>query len=131
MLRIPATLDDETEDFAYRAIGSCIAVHKELGPGLIETIYQRAVAYELDAHSIPFEREKAFPVQYRGHRVYVHKVDLIVANRVLLELKAVDTLHAVHRAQVLSCLRVSKLRLALLINFNVAILPHGVQRVVL
>src|SRR2546430_11232312 len=105
MLRITTPLDESTELLVHRTIGCCIAVHRGLGPGLIEVIYQRAVAYELAANDLPFEREKPFPVTYRDHQIYVHRVDLVVGGLILLELKAVENLHPVHRAQVLSCLR--------------------------
>ena len=131
MLRIPTRLDSSLEDLIHRTIGCCIEVHRGLGPGLLESIYQRAVGLELEAAAIPFEREKSFPVTYHGRRLYNHLVDLVVDQRLLLELKAVEQLHPVHDAQVLSYLRVSKLRVALLINFNVAILPHGIRRTVL
>jgi len=131
MLKVTTPLEAETESLVYRTIGCCIAVHRELGPGLLEVIYQRAVAYELEANRIPFEREKTYPVEYRHRPIYVHRVDLVVASQVMLELKAVEAFHPVHRAQVLSCLRVTKLRVALLINFNVAFLPQGLQRIVL
>lgn len=131
MLRLQTRLDDEIEELVHRTIGCCIEVHKQLGPGLLETIYQRAVALELKTAGIPFEREKPFPVVYRGQRLYVHHLDFVVGGKVVLELKAVDRLHPVHEAQVLSCLRISKLRIALLINFNVAVLPDGVRRRVL
>jgi len=131
MLKVTTSLDEETESLVYRTIGCCIAVHRELGPGLLEAVYQRAVAHELETNRIPFEREKAYPVKYRGRQIYVHRIDLVVDSKVMLELKAVETIHPIHRAQVLSCLRVTKLRIALLINFNVAFLPQGLQRVVL
>ena len=98
---------------------------------MLETIYQRALAVELKSAGIRFEREKQYPVLYRGQRLYTHKVDLVVEESLLLELKAVERLHPVHDAQVLSSLRISKLRVALLINFNVAILPDGIRRRVL
>ena len=131
MLRIATKLDDQTEELIHRVIGCCITVHRELGPGLLETIYQRAVALELEAASIPFEREKRFPVRYRGKVLHIHRLDLVVDNRLVLELKAVERLHPVHQSQVLSCLRVSKLPICLLMNFNVAILPDGIKRIVL
>src|SRR5438309_1836735 len=131
MLQIQSKLDASLEDLVYRTIGCCIAVHRELGPGLLETIYQRAVAIELNAAGIPFERERPFPVTYRGKRLYLHRVDLVVSGQILLELKAVDRVHPVHRAQAISSLRVSKLQLALLVNFNVAVLPQGLSRIVL
>jgi GxxExxY protein len=131
MLRIATKLDDHTEELIHRVIGCCITVHRELGPGLVEAIYQRAVALEMEAASIPFERERRFPVRYRGKVLYIHRLDLVVDNRLVLELKAVERLHPVHQSQVLSCLRVSKLPVCLLMNFNVAILPDGIKRIVL
>ena len=131
MLRVPSNLDPSVEELVHRTIGCCIAVHRELGPGLLEQIYQRAVGLELGAARIPFESEKRFPVVYRGRRLYTHRLDLVVDGRLVLELKAVDRFHPVHQAQALSGLRVSKLRVALLINFNVAILPEGIKRIVL
>jgi GxxExxY protein len=131
MLRIATNLDDETENLIHRTIGCCIAVHRELGPGLVEAIYHRAVRIELEASGIPFECEKRFPVTYRGKPLYIHRLDLVVDNRVMIELKAVDRFHPVHQSQVLSCLRVSKLKVCLLMNFNVAVLPEGIKRIVL
>jgi GxxExxY protein len=131
MLRVDTKLDSSTEDLIYRTIGCCIEVHRHLGPGLLETIYQRAVALELSATGVPFVRGKRFPVIYRNVCLYTHIVDLIVDSKLLLELKAVEHLHPVHDAQTISCLRVSKLQVALLINFNVAVLPQGIRRKVL
>jgi GxxExxY protein len=131
MLRVTTPLDDEAESLVRATIGCCIAVHRELGPGLLEAIYQRAVGHELAANRIPYERERSFPVAYRGHQIYVHRADMVIGGQILLELKAVESLHPVHRAQVLSCLRVTKLRVGLLINFNVAVLVGGLQRIVL
>jgi GxxExxY protein len=130
MLNVATNLSAELEDLIHRTIGCCITVHRELGPGLIESVYHRAVGYELGVSGIPFEREKACPINYRGRRLYTHRLDLVVAGELLLELKAVERLHPVHVAQVLSSLRASKLPVALLINFNVALLPQGIRRVV-
>ena len=131
MLRITSSLDESTEELAHRVIGCCITVHSALGPGLVEPVYHRAVGVELEHCGIPFEREKRFPVRYREKPLYIHRLDLVVDGRIMVELKAVERLHPVHRAQVLSCLRISKIRLCLLINFNVAILPDGIKRIVL
>jgi GxxExxY protein len=130
MLRIATPLDAELERIIHRVIGCCIEVPKTLGPGLVERVYQPTVALELEAAGIPFEREKRFPVRYRNRRLADHRVDFVVADHLLLELKAVDRLHPVHHAQVRSSLRVSKLRIGLLINFNVALLPQGIKRIV-
>ena len=131
MLHVSSVLDTSTEDLIHRIIGCCITVHCELGPGLLEQVYHRAVGVELQHCGIPFEREKRFPVRYRGKPLYIHRLDLVVEGKVMLELKAVERLHPVHQAQVLSCLRISKLEVCLLINFNVAILPQGIKRIVL
>ena len=131
MLRVPSKLQPSVEDLIHRTIGCCIAVHRELGPGLVEQIYQRAVGFELDAAGIPFENEKPFPVTYRGKRLYTHRLDLVVGGKIVLELKAVDRLHPIHHAQTMSSLKVSRLQVALLINFNVPILPDGIKRIVL
>ena len=131
MLRVPSRLDSDLEVLIHRVIGCCIEVHRQLGPGLLEVIYQRAVAYELQVAGIQCEREKHYPVTYRGHNLYVHSLDIVVEGRLVLELKAVDRLHPVHRAQTISSLRASKLSVALLINFNVEYLGQGVNRIVL
>ncbi|HEY7289601.1 MAG TPA: GxxExxY protein [Vicinamibacterales bacterium] len=131
MLRIATRLGDELEALVHKTIGCCIAVHRELGPGLIEGAYHRAVAFELDAVGVPFEREKRVPIVYRGKCVYVHRLDLVVGAKIVLEIKAVDRLHPVHQAQTLSSLRAAGLPIALLINFNVPLLPHGIRRYVL
>ena len=131
MLRVWTPLEPAAEELIHRVIGCCITVHKALGPGLVEPVYQRAAGLELRASGISFEREKRFPVVYRGQCLYVHRVDFVVDGQLLVELKAVDRLHPVHRAQVLSSLRVSNLRIALLINFNVALLPEGIKRIAL
>ena len=131
MLHVATKVDESTEDLVHRVIGCCITVHRELGPGLVEPIYHRAVELELGAAGIPFEREKRFKVMYRGKCLYIHRLDLVVDGRLMIELKAVDRLHPVHVAQALSCLRISKLPLCLLINFNAAVLKDGIKRVVL
>jgi len=131
MLRIQSPLDDGLETLIHRVIGCCIEVHKQLGPGLLEVVYQRAVGYELQAAGIRCEREKQYPIAYRGHRLYVHCLDIVVEEKLVLELKAVDRLHPVHKAQTISSLRASKLPVALLINFNVDVLAQGIKRIVL
>jgi len=131
MLRVPTRLSDELEDLIYRTIGCCITAHRELGPGLLESIYVRAICLEFAAEGIRFEREKLIPVVYRHQSLCSQRVDLVVENQLVLEVKAVDRFHPVHEAQVLSYLRLTKFRIGLLINFNVAVLKDGVKRVVL
>ena len=94
-------------------------------------LFESNVCLELTAAAIPFEREVQIPVRYREQLLCVQRLDIVVAGRVILELKSVDRLHPVHQAQLLSYLRVSKLRIGLLINFNVRFLKPGPKRVVL
>jgi GxxExxY protein len=124
-------LDDEVECVVRRVIGSCLAVHRALGPGLLEAIYVRAVCIELAACGLPFEREKEIPVSYREQLIYVQRLDIVAANRVLIEVKSVERLQPVHQAQVVSYLRASGLRVGLLVNFNVPILKQGLKRIIL
>ena len=131
MLRIQTPLSDELEDLIHRTIGCCITVHRALGPGLLERTYTRAVHLELTAENIRFEAEKRYPVVYRDHLICQQRVDLVVEGQLVLEIKAVEHLAPVHRGQVLTYLRVSKLAAGLLVNFNVAVLPDGLKRVVL
>jgi GxxExxY protein len=113
-----------------RIIGAAIAVHRELGPGKLESVYERALAIELRAQSLPFRTQVPIPMLYRGESVGDFFADLIVDRKVLVELKAVDVLRSVHRAQVLSYLRATGLELGLLINFNVRVLKDGVRRLI-
>lgn len=131
MLKIASPLDEEVESLVAQIIGCCIAVHRELGPGLLEFIYRRAVCIELEAAGLPFEIEKRIPVMYRGQLLCHQRLDILVAGRVLIEIKAVERLAPVHHAQVMCYLRVSTLRVALLMNFNSAVLPDGLKRIIL
>ena len=131
MLKIQTHLSDELEDLIHRTIGCCIEVHRALGPGLVERIYTRAVCLELSAKGISFETEKRYPVFYRDELICQQRVDFVVDGQLVLEIKSVERLHPVHQAQVLAYLRVTKLRVALLMNFNVSVLPDGLKRIVL
>jgi GxxExxY protein len=131
MLKIQSPLPEDLERLAERVIGSCVAVHRVLGPGLVETIYSRAVALELEFRGISFEREKPIAVRYRGELLCHQRLDMLVGGSVVLELKSVQRVDSIHVAQVLSYLRVSRLRLGLLVNFNVPILKYGIRRVIL
>jgi GxxExxY protein len=131
MLRIDSPLSDDLEQLAHDVIGCCVEVHRALGPGLLEAIYARAVSIELAEHDIPFEVEKSFPIEYRGALLCHQRVDLLVAEKLVLELKSVDGFHSIHVAQLLSYLHVADVRLGLLINFNVPILKQGIKRVIL
>ncbi len=113
-------------------IGAAIAVHRELGPGLLESAYEACLAYELAEQGLAVERQKALPVKYRGVKVDCgYRIDLVVEGKVIIELKTVEKLSPIHEAQLLSYLKLSGCKVGLLINFNVKALKNGVRRLVL
>jgi GxxExxY protein len=120
----------ETEDVAFRTIGAAIEVHKHLGPGFVESVYERALCLELTARGIPFEQQTLTPVTYKGVIVSDFRVDLVIAGLLVVELKAIDAISSIHVAQLLSYLRATDLDLGLLINFNVPVLHQGIRRVI-
>ncbi len=130
MIRVPSPLDDETETCVFQAMECGFAVHKEIGPGYGETIYENAFRIELLARKIPFECQKSFVVTYRGKPVGLHRLDLIVRGRVVVELKAVRALERVHEAQVLTYLKASQMPVGLLMNFGGATLKEGLKRII-
>jgi len=112
-------------------IGAAIEVHKHLGPGLLEAVYRGCLAHELMERGISVEREVVMPVRYKGIEFSVgYRADLIVEKRIIVELKAVDSLQPIFTAQLLSYLRMSGLKLGLLVNFNVPKLADGIKRLV-
>ena len=112
-------------------IGPAIAVHQELGPGLLESAYEACLVYELLQRGLSIQQQKALPVNYRGVKVDCgYRIDLLVGNNVIVELKAVERLEPIHEAQLLSYLKLSGYRVGLLINFNVKILKQGIKRLV-
>jgi len=131
VIRIEDRLSDDEELVAHEVIACALVVHRELGPGYLESFYRKAMCLELQAHALAFETEKAIDVTYRGSSIGMHRVDLIVQGLVVVELKAVDAIDPVHRKQVVSYLKATKLRLGLLINFDVELLKHGLKRMVL
>lgn len=111
-------------------IGAAIAVHRELGPGLLESAYEACLLFELTDRGLRVESQKPVPVVYRGIRLDVgYYLDLLVEDEVIVEIKAVEDFHPVHQAQVMSYLKLTKKQLGLLINFNVKQLVQGVKRV--
>ena len=112
-------------------IGAAIDVHRVLGPGLLESAYETALAYELKERGIHFERQVALPVTYKGQPLDVaYRIDLLVEKIVIVELKAVDRLENIHEAQLLTYLKLSNCHLGLLLNFNVVQLKNGIRRIV-
>jgi GxxExxY protein len=131
LTRVTSALDAETEHLVEQTIGCAIEVHRALGPGYLEGVYGDAMAIELDHRGLKFGREVPVSVKYRDQHLRIHRLDLVVDGKVLVELKSVERLDSVHQSQVVSYLRASKLQIGLLINFNVAILKTGLRRVVL
>jgi GxxExxY protein len=120
------------EKLTEQIIGAAIEVHKELGPGLLESAYATCLCRELELRGVEFEHEKEMPVEYKGIKLDCgYRLDLLVDRRVVLELKAVDDLEPIHEAQLLTYLHLSGVRVGLLINFNVPALKDGIQRRVL
>ncbi|HEY5618483.1 MAG TPA: GxxExxY protein [Vicinamibacterales bacterium] len=130
-MRLPSPLTPRAERVITETIGCAIRVHRALGPGFLESIYQKAMYVELKASGLSYESERPVHVKYRDVEIAGQRVDLIVEGQIVAELKAVVKLDEVHRAQLISYLRASGLRGGLLINFRVAVLRHGLRRVVL
>jgi GxxExxY protein len=117
---------------AEQVIGACIEVHRHLGPGLLESAYEECLCHELTLRAIPFQRQVPLPVTYKSVRLDAgYRLDLVVDGRMILELKACDTVPRVARAQLISYLRLTELTLGYLINFHAYRLMDGIQRIVL
>ncbi len=121
---------EELRALSGRVIGAAIEVHCQLGPGFTEVIYQRALGRELSLRGIPHRAEVPFDVMFKGEVIGSYRVDLVIDNRMLVELKSVDRIHSVHVAQTISYLRATQIGLGLIMNFNVQRLRDGVRRVV-
>jgi len=130
-MRLPSPLDAHAERAMTETIGCAIRVHRELGPGFLESIYRKAMCLELQATGISYEAERPISVKYRDTYISGQRVDLIVESAIVVELKSVVRLDDVHLAQVMSYLRTTNLRGGLLINFRVPVLRRGLRRVVL
>jgi GxxExxY protein len=114
-----------------QVIGAAIEVHKHLGPGLLESAYEDCLAYELSTRGISFKKQVESPVTYKQVRIDCgYRIDMVVEDALVLELKAVEAVQPVHKAQILTYMRLSGLRYGLLINFNVPLLKSGIQRFV-
>ncbi|HEY5839492.1 MAG TPA: GxxExxY protein [Pyrinomonadaceae bacterium] len=118
--------------FSHEVIGAAIEVHRELGPGLLESAYRECLAREFTLREIPFEREKPIRLEYKGIVLEAgYRLDFLVAECLVVELKAIEALAPVHDAQLITYLRLGGWRLGLLINFNVAVLKSGIRRRIL
>lgn len=121
----------DIEELGQQVIGAAIEVHKELGPGLLESCYEKCLVQELRGLNISVEAQKTIPLFYKGTKIEeALRVDLLIEQQIILELKSVDKLNEIHMAQILTYLKLTKLNLGYLINFNVLLLKHGIKRVV-
>ncbi|MFP5380503.1 MAG: GxxExxY protein [Vicinamibacteria bacterium] len=118
------------EAVARRVIGAAIEVHRNLGPGYLESVYHSAMRYELRVQGVPFSDQCAATVYYKGHAIHGQRIDLLVGGCLVVELKAVARIERIHVSQVVSYLKATNLRLGLLVNFNVRWLKDGLKRVV-
>jgi GxxExxY protein len=121
----------EINDLSREIIGAAIEVHRVLGPGLLESIYEECLAHELSLRGIPFSRQVALPLVYKGVRLESgYRLDMVVKDAIVVELKAIELVLPVHKAKLLSHLRLTQKWLGLLLNFHVPVLQQGFFRVV-
>ena len=130
MLRVSSPLTSDQERIVESVVDCAFVVHREIGPGFRERIYQRALCLEMDSRHLRFEAEKAVEVRFKDWLIPGQRVDLIVEDIVLVEIKSIPMLKSLHRAQVVSYLKTTGLRVGLLINFNVEFIKNGLKRIV-
>jgi len=120
------------KELTEKMIGAAIEVHRFIGPGLLESAYEECLAHEMKIRGLNFERQVSLPVAYKGVKLDCgYRLDFLIENAVVLELKAVDALQPIHEAQLLTYLKLGGWSVGLLINFNVPVLKNGIKRVVL
>jgi GxxExxY protein len=124
--------ENPRDPLSERVIGLAIEVHRHLGPGLLESAYEECLCYEFKAHDLAFRRQAPLPIAYKDVKLNLgYRIDLVVAEQLIVELKTVERLLPIHDAQLLTYLRLSGLRTGLLLNFNSALLKDGIRRMVL
>jgi GxxExxY protein len=118
-----------SNELTHQIIGAAIEVHRQLGPGLLESIYEECLIAELKQKGIKLMNQYSFPIIYKGKQLnFVYRCDLLIENTVIVELKTVDKIAEIHKAQLLTYLKLAKLRYGLLLNFNVPIMRQGIVR---
>lgn len=123
---------EELNRLATRVLDCAFTVHRNLGPGLLESAYQMAMEAELTERGIPFTSQQEVPLEYKGRTISTaYRLDLFIDKKLIVELKSVDALHDLHLAQVLTYLKLTNCRLGLLLNFNVELMKKGIKRVIL
>ena len=120
----------DINELSSKIIGAAIEVHKALGPGLLESAYEESFCYELSLRKISFERQKPLPIIYKDKMLDCgYRLDVVVDNAIIVELKSCDKIEPIHKAQLLSYLKLSGLNLGLLLNFNTALMKDGIVRI--
>jgi GxxExxY protein len=120
------------EPLSKQIIGCALDVHKILGPGMLESAYEECLVYEMKHKGLKFERQKPIPVLYKEIKLDCgYRIDLLVENQIIVELKSLDLLSKIHTAQILTYMRFANIKTGLLINFNVTVLKNGIKRFVL
>ena len=131
MLRTKSDLPETVEALIQKVIGAAIEVHKHLGPGFIESVYDTALGYELNLQKINFERQKEMDIVYKGIKIKGQRLDFLVEEQLIVELKAVDAILPIHVVQVTSYLKTTGLRIGLILNFKMRLLTAGgIKRVI-
>ena len=124
--------ETQRDSLTEQVIGLAIDVHRALGPGLLELAYEACLCHELGEHDMPFKRQVSLPVTYKGVQLDCgYRLDLVVGDELVVELKTVDNILPVHQAQLLTYLKLSKFHTGLILNFNVSVLKDGIKRLVL
>lgn len=120
----------DINQLSSKIIGAAIEVHRALGPGLLESAYEKCLCYELNQRELAFDRQRSLPVIYKGQKIDCgYKLDVVVENTIILELKSCEKIEPIHKAQLLTYLRLSGFKLGLLLNFNVPFLREGIVRI--
>jgi GxxExxY protein len=132
MLRQQTPLDAQTEAVAAIVVDCIFCVHTETGAGLLESIYEKCLAWEIASRGLKVCRQVILPIQYRGHRIDDGlRIDLLVEDRIIIEVKAVHQMELIFKTQLITYLKLSKLRLGFLVNFNKHLIKDGIERIVL
>ncbi|MCD6579357.1 GxxExxY protein [bacterium] len=129
--KFPKILTLLEEELTSRIISAAIEVHNNLGPGLLESVYESGLAKEFDLRHIKYERQSVVPIQYKGSHLGDYRIDMLVENKIILELKAVSKMNDLFKAQLFTYMKLMDVKLGLLINFNVKLLKDGITRVIL
>jgi len=121
----------DINQLSSKIIGAAIEVHRTLGPGLLESAYEECLCYELELRRIKFERQRSLPIIYKGRRLDCgYRLDIVIENKIITELKSIEKIEPIHKAQLLSYLKLSGQKLGLLLNFNVSVMKDGIVRLV-